>query len=232
MANHGKRNRLGVILSAGGSAFTEAAKIGASLPLDFCVVTDRECGAEERCRQLAIPVTRIAETDRRRFSCAAKEHFSRFGAELVLLHFSRLVCSELFLSLPCCNVHPSFLPAFPGFGAVKRAWSSGSRFLGATLHFVDDTVDMGPIVAQTIVPIPFNAELAWCERASFLQKIFLTLVLFELMISNRLRGVDQSYSFVLGDLPIEPYASPALTMAPMLEGFRAFQARLGSDALL
>lgn len=229
--NSGTNTRVGVILSAGGSAFAEAARIAASLPLEFHCLTDRPCGAEIRCKELSIPVTRIVEKDNNRFSRGAREHFSLGGVDVVLLHFSRLVSPELFQAIPCCNVHPSLLPAFPGIGAVKRAWSRGARFLGATLHVVDATVDLGPIIAQTVTPIPFNADLAWCERISFLQKTFMTLVLFELIAMGRLTATNSNHSFELRGLPGNTSANPTLTNGKLIDSFRALQSSLGFDIL-
>jgi phosphoribosylglycinamide formyltransferase-1 len=222
MAN-GKRTRVGVILSAGGSAFAEAARIASSLRLDFCAVTDRECGAEARCRELAIPVTRIVEPDRNRFSRAANDHFAQFGAQAVLLHFSRLIGPELFRSIPCCNVHPSLLPAFPGMGSVKQAWASGARILGATLHVVDETVDGGRIIAQTADPIPTNADLAWCERLSFVQKTYLTLVLFELLSGERLRASAGGHSSALSGSRNAASPNPTLTSDVLIKGFESLR---------
>jgi phosphoribosylglycinamide formyltransferase-1 len=221
--SNGKKTRLGVILSAGGSAFTEAARIASTLRLDFCVVTDRECGAEARCRALGIPVTRIVESDRSRFSRAANDHIARFGAEAVLLHFSRLIGPELFRSIPCFNVHPSLLPAFPGMGSVKQAWSSGAPVLGATLHVVDETVDGGQIIAQTADPIPTNADLAWCERLSFVQKTYLTLVLFELLSGHRLRANAAGQSFAPAGSRNGACANPTLTDAVLVKGFESLR---------
>jgi phosphoribosylglycinamide formyltransferase-1 len=226
-----KKARLGVILSAGGSAFSEAAKIAASMPLEFCVVTDRECGAEARCRELAIPIARIVDADRAKFSQKAKERFAAFGADVVLLHFSRLIGPQLFESIPCCNVHPALLPAFPGIGAVKQAWSSGVRFLGATLHFVDETIDHGQIIAQTVDPIPLGADLAWCERLSFLQKTFLTLVLFELLTGNRLRSAPSGSFISLEGHPSDARANPTLTNDSLIKGFDALRLNTKCQAL-
>ena len=221
--SNGKKTRLGVILSAGGSAFAEAARIAAALELDFRVVTDRECGAEARCRELGIPVTRIVEPDRTRFSRSASDHFAQFGAEAVLLHFSRLIGPELFRRIPCCNVHPGLLPAFPGIGSVKQAWSSGARVLGATLHFVDETVDGGRIIAQTADPIPTNADLAWCERLSFVQKTYLTLVLFELLAGHRLRASATGHSFALDGSPNAAGVNLPLTSDVLVKGFESLK---------
>jgi phosphoribosylglycinamide formyltransferase-1 len=51
------------------------------------------------------------------------------------------------------NVHPSLLPAFPGLAAQRQALDHGVKIAGATVHFVDEGVDTGPIVLQASVPV-------------------------------------------------------------------------------
>ena len=51
------------------------------------------------------------------------------------------------------NIHPSLLPAFPGLEAQKKALDYGVKFTGATVHFVDESVDSGPIIIQAVVPV-------------------------------------------------------------------------------
>jgi phosphoribosylglycinamide formyltransferase-1 len=51
------------------------------------------------------------------------------------------------------NIHPSLLPAFPGLHAQRQALAHGVRVAGATVHFVDEGVDSGPIVLQAAVPV-------------------------------------------------------------------------------
>lgn len=51
------------------------------------------------------------------------------------------------------NVHPSLLPAFPGMHAVAQALEHGVDITGVTVHFVDEGVDTGPIIAQRQVPV-------------------------------------------------------------------------------
>ena len=51
------------------------------------------------------------------------------------------------------NVHPSLLPAFAGLHTHRRALAAGCKVAGATVHFVDDTVDGGAIVVQAAVPV-------------------------------------------------------------------------------
>jgi len=51
------------------------------------------------------------------------------------------------------NIHPSLLPAFPGLHAQRQALDHGVTVAGATVHFVDEGVDTGPIVLQAAVPV-------------------------------------------------------------------------------
>jgi len=51
------------------------------------------------------------------------------------------------------NIHPSLLPAFPGLDAQRQALEAGVKWTGCTVHFVDETLDGGPIIAQRKVPV-------------------------------------------------------------------------------
>ena len=51
------------------------------------------------------------------------------------------------------NIHPALLPSFKGLDAQRQALEYGARFSGCTVHFVDDGVDTGPIIAQRVVPV-------------------------------------------------------------------------------
>src|SRR5690606_27995916 len=51
------------------------------------------------------------------------------------------------------NIHPSLLPSFPGLHTHRRALEAGVRVHGATVHFVTDQLDCGPVVIQAVVPV-------------------------------------------------------------------------------
>ncbi|MEE9213681.1 MAG: phosphoribosylglycinamide formyltransferase [Thermodesulfobacteriota bacterium] len=51
------------------------------------------------------------------------------------------------------NLHPALLPSFPGIRAAKLALDYGVKYTGCTVHFVDEGVDTGPIILQSVVPI-------------------------------------------------------------------------------
>ena|SRR5438552_4808967 len=51
------------------------------------------------------------------------------------------------------NIHPSLLPSFPGLEAQKQALDHGAKWTGCTVHYVDETLDGGPIIAQRAVEV-------------------------------------------------------------------------------
>ena len=78
------------------------------------------------------------------------------GIEFVVLAgFMRILAPQVVRAFEgrILNVHPSLLPAFPGLEAWKQALDHGVKITGCTVHFVDQGVDSGPIIAQEMVPI-------------------------------------------------------------------------------
>jgi phosphoribosylglycinamide formyltransferase-1 len=69
------------------------------------------------------------------------------------------------IGVPALNSHPALLPAFPGAHGVRDALAWGAKVTGTTIHFVDEEVDHGPIVAQEAVPVlPDDTEGSLHER--------------------------------------------------------------------
>jgi phosphoribosylglycinamide formyltransferase-1 len=109
-------------------------------------------------RERGIAVLAIERRGRNR-----EEHEREIIAAL-LEHHVDLVCLAGYMRLlsPCfveafrgriLNIHPSLLPAFAGLDAQRQALAHGVKVTGCTVHFVDETLDGGPIIAQRVVPV-------------------------------------------------------------------------------
>jgi len=130
------------------------------------VISDRERAvASERARAARVEALWVDPKD-----FADREAF-----DLALVHELRarrvdLVCHAGFMRIlspayvrafagRALNVHPSLLPAFPGLHAQRQALDRGAKVAGATVHFVDEGMDTGPIVLQAAVPVePADTE--------------------------------------------------------------------------
>jgi len=78
------------------------------------------------------------------------------GAELVIrAGFMRVLKSPMLEAFPrrILNIHPALLPKFPGLEAWKQALAAGEKVTGCTVHYVDEEIDHGDIIAQREVPI-------------------------------------------------------------------------------
>jgi phosphoribosylglycinamide formyltransferase-1 len=124
------------------------------------VVSDRaEAGALAIARAAGIPVAVVPfedHPDRESFSLAVADAVEASGAKGVVLAGFMRVLSPVFIDrFPgrVLNIHPSLLPSFPGSRAVESALAHGVKVTGVTVHFVDEQVDHGPIIAQEAVRV-------------------------------------------------------------------------------
>jgi len=154
---------LGVLASGRGSnlqAIVDAIDAGRCPARVAVVVSDRkDAPALERARRAGIRTVHLeprAYPDRTAFDAAIAEVLDADGVELVCLAGYMRVLSAEFVRryrARILNVHPALLPAFRGLDAQRQALLHGVKVSGATVHFVDEGVDTGPIVLQAAVPV-------------------------------------------------------------------------------
>jgi phosphoribosylaminoimidazolecarboxamide formyltransferase / IMP cyclohydrolase len=147
--------RIAVAVSGTGSnlqalhAAAERSELGGEIVL---VVADRPCPALDWAVEQGIDTALVPAGADDAFAEALE------GARVdivVLAGYMRIVGPRVLAAYPdrILNTHPSLLPAFPGFRAVRDALAHGAKVTGATVHLVDATLDGGPIVAQEAVEV-------------------------------------------------------------------------------
>lgn len=154
--------RLGILLSGRGSNFEAIAESIAAgrLAAEIAVVVSNrpEARGLERARELGLTALCIPSKgiDRQEYDRSVAAVLQQHEVELVCLAgFMRLLSGYFIREFPMriLNIHPSLLPAFPGLDAQHQALDHGVKFSGCTVHFVDEQLDAGPIVAQAVVPV-------------------------------------------------------------------------------
>ncbi|SFA49555.1 formyltetrahydrofolate-dependent phosphoribosylglycinamide formyltransferase [Anoxybacillus pushchinoensis] len=85
---------------------------------------------------------------------------------IVLAGYMRLIGPTLLQAYrnKIVNIHPSLLPAFPGKDAIGQAYRYGVKVTGVTVHYVDEGMDTGPIIAQQALYIYDGEPLESIER--------------------------------------------------------------------
>ncbi|MCG3113417.1 MAG: phosphoribosylglycinamide formyltransferase [Candidatus Manganitrophus sp. SB1] len=155
--------RLGILVSGRGSnleAILDAIKQGKlSARVAVVISNKKDAAALERAARYQVPALFLDPTHysrREEYDAAVLQQLKEFGVELVVLAgYMRLVTPTLIQPYHdrIINTHPSLLPAFPGMHAQRQALSYGVRVSGCTIHFVDEEMDHGPIIAQASVPV-------------------------------------------------------------------------------
>jgi phosphoribosylglycinamide formyltransferase-1 len=151
--------RVGVLASGSGTILRALLERG--LPIAALVV-DRECGAMEIARDAGVDVEYVARTtfgpefDRVAYTHEVIDALQRHDVDLVAIAGFGTILSKPFVDAfggRAVNTHPSLLPAFKGWHAVRDALEFGVKVTGCTVHLVTAEVDDGPILAQAAVPV-------------------------------------------------------------------------------
>jgi phosphoribosylglycinamide formyltransferase 1 len=141
-------------------ALSDAVRDGRIPDAEIAIVISDKSSARglELARARGIEALAIERRGRNR-----EEHEQEIISALRERH-ADLVCLAGYMRLlsPCfveafrgriINIHPSLLPAFRGLDAQRQALDHGVKVSGCTVHFVDETLDGGPIIAQRVVPV-------------------------------------------------------------------------------
>lgn len=181
-------SRVVVLISGGGSnlaaLLAEAAADGASFEV-VAVGADRPSAAGlELARDAGIDAFVVAlpdHPDRSAWDVALAERVAAYSPDLVVSAGFLKLCGPVFLARfegRYINTHNSLLPAFPGIHGPRDALEYGVKVAGATLFFVDEGTDTGPILAQVPVPVhddddveSLTERIKVAERAQLVEQV-------------------------------------------------------------
>jgi len=166
---------IAILISGRGSnmrVIVERAAAG-TLPVDVRVVVSDKPSAEGLSLAADMNIaTRVLEPrdfpDRPAYDLALVELLRQFQPQLVLLAgFMRILTPQFIGAFAgrMLNVHPSLLPKYPGLHTHRRCLEAGDAAHGASIHFVTEQLDGGPVVLQAEVPVvPGDTEITLSAR--------------------------------------------------------------------
>jgi phosphoribosylglycinamide formyltransferase-1 len=154
------KRRVGVLISGRGSNLAALARAAEApdYPAEIALVISNRADAAG-LRYAVNPSViehRPFGQDRAAHEAAIDAALRETGIEIVCLAgYMRLLTPLLVRRWAgrMLNIHPSLLPAFPGLDTHRRALAAGAKIHGCTVHYVTETTDEGPIIAQAAVPV-------------------------------------------------------------------------------
>ena len=161
--NTARPARLGILISGRGSnmvALADSVEEGRIPNAEIAVVVSDQANAaglvKARKRGIETLVIERRGRTREEHDREIVEALRRLNIDLVCLAGYMRILSRGFIDAyrgRILNIHPSLLPSFPGLDAQKHALEHGVKSTGCTVHFVDETLDGGPIILQRVVPV-------------------------------------------------------------------------------
>jgi formyltetrahydrofolate-dependent phosphoribosylglycinamide formyltransferase len=152
-----------IVVLASGRGTTLRAILDAAADPDFgglvvAAGTDlKGCPAMEHAEQHEIATFDVQLrdfADRAAWNDALSDAIAEHRPDLVVLAgFMRILAPDVVRRFRIVNTHPSLLPSFPGAHPVRDALAAGAERTGVTVHWVDDGIDTGPVIAQLEVPV-------------------------------------------------------------------------------
>ncbi|HEX4979957.1 MAG TPA: phosphoribosylglycinamide formyltransferase [Acidimicrobiales bacterium] len=168
---------VGVLVSGSGTILE--ALLAAAVPVDV-VLADRDCRALKVAADAGVPAVLLERSDfsksfdRDAYSDQVVDVLRAHGVELVAVAGFGTIVPKAARDLPgrILNTHPSLLPAFKGWHAVRDALAYGVKVTGCTVHVVTEEVDAGPILAQEPVRVePGDTEETLHERIKSVERV-------------------------------------------------------------
>lgn len=162
--------RVGFCLSGGGRLFQAAVRHRAQLGIELAAAftAPKDEGTFGRfCREQSIPLHVIDQTDRRRFDEELTGRTVAARLDLIVLTFDKIIPPAMVAAYRgrILNMHAGLLPAFRGPRPLEDALQAGVRFVGASMHEVDELVDHGPVIAQCVLSLERDEPLETvCRR--------------------------------------------------------------------
>jgi phosphoribosylglycinamide formyltransferase 1 len=163
------------------------------------VISDNpDAAALDRARAAGVDRVVVSWDDHQRrdvFSSAVADAVEESGAKgVVLAGFMRVLSPSFIDRFPnrILNIHPSLLPAFPGARAVESAIEHSVKLTGVTVHFVDEEVDNGPIVAQVPVEVFPHDTVATLHKRIQIEEHRLYPAIVESFVTGRLEVVGRT----------------------------------------
>lgn len=189
-----------VIASTSGSVLSKVLRLEEVKTSIYMVVSDRNCGAIQVAKSNGLKTAIFNSKTGRDFSDKLIEFFREDKIDAFLSFYTRLLSLDFLNTFPSkvYNFHPSILPAHPGNSGFCDTIKSESKFIGSTLHLVDEGIDTGKPLIQSVFPYNPNISIRENRHIIFVQQCKILIQFIIWLNQNRIQKnivKDASYLF-------------------------------------
>lgn len=178
-----------LLASTGGSVIDKCLEIPEFKSSISGIVSDRECGAIRFGRKHGVDTFILNAENGREFSNRLLDFSRKNGPDAFISAFYQRILEGKFLEEYAgrvFNIHPSILPAFPGFGGFRQSLDYGVKLMGVTGHLIDPSIDLGSVVIQSYSPRNPSTPEKELRHEQFVQECKILMQMADWIADDRL----------------------------------------------
>lgn len=195
--------RIAVYASGNGSNFQAIAEAIASKQVDaticFLFCDNPKAYVIERAKKLGVPFKVFSPRNYENRAAYERELLNQLELHavdlIVLAGYMRIIGPTLLRAYAnrILNIHPSLLPSFPGKSSIQDAFDANEKETGVTVHFVDEGVDTGPIIAQEkVIILPEDTLDSLEDRIHQVEHRLFPQVIQKVIENNTIKRVNKN----------------------------------------
>ncbi|GAB0150781.1 formyltransferase family protein [Marinobacterium sp. BA1] len=162
--------------------------------VDFSIYSDRKCGAIDFAKEASIDFNVYEAKSGLEFSDFLAKEFEGDETTIFFSFYTKLFKGRFIKEHAgrIINFHPSILPACPGQDGFGDTIKSGSRFVGSTVHLVDEGMDTGTPLIQAAFPRDPKMSIPDLRHRVFLQQVVSLAQVIQWFLDGRVEYTDNT----------------------------------------
>jgi len=206
-----------IVISTGGGVLSKLLELTYFKERLLEVISDRQCGAIDIAIKHNIPYKIIPAKNGEEFSKNLLTTVDPNNVDIVISFYTKLFSGDFLKKWAgkLINNHPSILPACPGMNGFEDTIASGSKFIGATVHLVDDGIDTGAPIIQSVIPLDNSKNIDELRHIVFIHQCKILLQTIKWYEEGRIVIIDNKVTISNSQVD-EGFFSPKLDFTEAL----------------